>query len=325
MKLVALVYEDKINLDKFSKSDKIDDKNFNMIAGEIPIYINNKNAICHEIIIEDTIKLRDYLKQRKLGEEDIDYIAQEAAYNMMPNASNKDKEKAKEAYLDSMKRRQLKAFIFSIRDSSDKSTNIIVLSASIKNSILDHLWVKENMTNNLLVKLGVSINDLLLWLYWRSATDPHLSTILIKNITKDETGDRSSTARSQTEVGGDEILDSSDLKYRVGTGFPLKSMAFKLKEEDLGANIEIGIFEEDRTECALTISGFYPNKTLADQLESTQDPKKQKEIYSKALGLNMIYRLVQEYHSDYDRWQSEKPIFISRLAQESIPANQSKT
>lgn len=294
-------------------------QNITMTEGKIPINIDGRNATCNEIVIEDKIKLRDYLKQRKLGINEIDYIAEEAVDSMIPNASVYEREKAKESYLERVKIRKLKTFVFKIYPSSEKrGTTVIIASASIKDRALNYLKVKQNMIVNLLTKLGCPTNDFLLWLYWRSVSDPHLSKILIRNITRDETDDRSYSARSQTERGGDNVMDSPDLKYRIGKGFPLKSMTFKLKEEEIGASLEIGIYQEDTNDPVFTIFGFYPTKFLNDRIQLTGDSERQREIYSKALAIDVIYKLIHEYKQDNERWQDEKPKFISKLADESF-------
>ena len=301
------------------KLDSLDTQNIIITEGKIPISIDGRDARSYEIIVVDKINLRDYLRQRKLGDNEIDFIAEEAVDSMMPDASGDEREKAKERYLERVKTKELKAFIFKVNLSSEgHGTTIIMTSGSSRDKTLGHLKIKSNMISNLLIKFGVQTNDFLLWLYWRSLNNLKLPKIFIKNITRDETDDKSYNARSQTERGGDNVMDSLDLKYRIGKGFPLKSMTFKLKEEEIGASLEIGIYQEDANETVFTVSGFYPYKRINEMIQATSDPEKQKEIYNKALAIDIIYRMIAEYKQDNQMWQEEKTKFISKLADESF-------
>ena len=94
-------------------------------------------------------------------------------------------------------------------------------------------------------------------------------------------------------------------------------MTFKLKEEKTGARLEIGIYKEDKNEPTLSISGLGINKYLNEKIKQEDDPTESREIYSKALAIDILYRMIAEYNNDKKKWQDEKSNFISRLSDES--------
>lgn len=284
---------------------------------EVPITINKIKADGYNIKIEEKIKFIDFMKQRKFGDKEIDELAEDAVDSMLPNSSPEDKERAKKNYLERTKIKELDAMVFSFSSNDeDKYTNIVLGSNRLMKRILGYLQIKENMSINLISSLGIPIEDFLLWLYWRSLTKEEMSGLVIRNIIKDGTGD-TLEGRTQTEKGGNNVIDSFDLRYRVGIGLPLKSMVLIMNEVNIGAKLDIGIFMEDNDGPFTTISEFNPYKSLRESLETTKDYDINSEIYKKGLAIDIIYRLIAEYKNDSKSWSTEKPKFIKTQAKEA--------
>lgn len=292
--------------------------NVDLIDGKIPITIKDINAKSSKVTIQETMKYKDFLKLKKFSDEEIEDMAKTAVETMLPEASTEKQEEAKNKYFNKIVKIKHEAFILQLSNNSEISPKNIIISHEKKMpKILKLLNMKENLTTTLINKMGIPIEDFLLWIYWRSLNNPKLPEILIKNIAKDITKDGLSPNRSQQEKGGNNVRNSKDLKYRIGSGYPLTSLEIKLKEEQFGINMILGITLEDGNNVFINMSSFNPNKDFQEQLNSYSDSDVQKEIYQISLSIDLLYRFIAECKKDLVTWNSIKAQFISDMERES--------
>jgi hypothetical protein len=181
------------------------------------------------------------------------------------------------------------------------------------------------MTTNFLLSKKIQIDDFLLWIYWLRTNNRSFSDMTLINVSKDSTVDLQYPSRLQNESGGSNVTDSYDLMFRIGNGYRLNKLSVVVRDEIVGAKLEIGISLENKGEVFITPSGFYASKShdnkqsksLYDQLNSTSDLETTTEIYKNAIAINILDRLIDEYIKDYDNWQNEKPNFIAALEEEA--------
>jgi hypothetical protein len=317
VKYAVLVYEGNIDLEKVKK------ENIEIMKSELPIPVNGLTGTGYSINIHERIKLFDYLREKKMGEIDIDELAESTVDYMLPNASKQEKEKAKENYFNIIKTKKMEAYIISLPATPEHSDpNIIITSNKSVFTVLNYLNIKQNMTFNLFSQIKINIDDFLLWVCWKAKKSKPFRGILIRNIVKDETEDSAYAARTQTEKGGNGVLSSSDFQYRIGRGFPLRSLVFSIIEQDIGAKLEIGIFMEDLDGPLMTVSNFNAYKDLRDKLTTTNNYDVSLDIHKKSLAIDAIYKLVDEYGNDSKTWQSEKQSFILEQQEEAEKTRQ---
>ena len=245
----VLIYEGKVELEGLNR------ESIEVIKSGVLILIDGRNNTSSLVEIEEKIKLFDFLKRKNLTENDIYDLAEYTVNKLIPNASEQEKENAKNNYLEDVKKLKLKGFVFRLEKDSEKADHTIIISG--KNhvaKVLDYLGIKQNMTVNIFPKLGIHVEDFLLWICWVTNTSRTFPGITVRNISEDRTIDRSYTLRSQKEGGGRQILDSLDFKYRVGTGYPLNGLKFFIDETNVNAHLEIGIFSEDTNYPMMTVS-----------------------------------------------------------------------
>ncbi len=308
----VLIYEGKVELEGLNR------ESIEVIKSGVLILIDGRNNTSSLVEIEEKIKLFDFLKRKNLTENDIYDLAEYTVNKLIPNASEQEKENAKNNYLEDVKKLKLKGFVFRLEKDSEKADHTIIISG--KNhvaKVLDYLGIKQNMTVNIFPKLGIHVEDFLLWICWVTNTSRTFPGITVRNISEDRTIDRSYTSRSQKEGGGRQILDSLDFKYRVGTGYPLNGLKFFIDETNVNAHLEIGIFSEDTNYPMMTVSNFRANTngTLYQLINATSNANH--EIIKINLAIDIIHRLVNEYKNDKQNWSVSKQSFIDSQLQDA--------
>lgn len=273
---------------------------------EIPMLIEDKSSKASMLDIEEKIPLFDYLRKKKFSDDDIYELAEYTVNKLIPNASKNEKENAKKLYLEDTRTLKTKSFVIQWGGST-----IIVCKKDQTATILKYLNVKQNMVINVFQTLGIPHEDFLLWICWVHSNSRTFPGIKIRRIIEDRTKDRDSNARSQKESGSRQILDSFDFNYRIGTGYPLNGLKFDVEDIDLGAHLEIGLFNEAEQGPMVTISALYVLKgTLKQMIDSL--PNANQEIIKINLAIKLIYGLAKEY-KNATTWKTSKPTFINSL------------
>jgi hypothetical protein len=290
----------------------------NLVTGNIVVQtngenipINGKNSICRKVEIEESISIFDFLLSKKLKEDDIYEIALSTVNKLMPKASEKEKNEAKELYLKDNMKFKSKSFVLQL----DKFA-LIICKKGTTDSIINYLGIKQNLTTNLLMNLGIPQNDFLLWICWVTDNSTKFKDIEIRNISEDRTVDKSQRVRSQKESGGQNVLDSLDFKYRIGSGYPINGLKFEIEETNLGAYVDIGLFIEDMNKPFITVSRLTILKrgTLNPQIISA--PNVDKELLKINIAIALIYKLANEYTQD-KKWPTQKQNYVNSLIQEA--------
>ena len=320
MKYEVLIYPKEIDTEKLNKKNIVANK------CEVPINMNDEPIIPYKVRILEKIKFIDYLKNKKFSDGDIEDLADYTINKIIPKATQKEKEDAKKSYLEDERTIKLETFIIPYKQSKSQSDpTIIITNKNIVSKVLELLGIKQNLTTNFLLSKKIQIDDFLLWIYWLRTNNRSFQNITLINVSKDSTVDLQYPSRFQNEIGGNNVTDSYDLKYRIGNGYRLNKLSVVVRDEIVGAKLEIGISLENKGEVFITPSGFYASKShdnkqsksLYDQLNSTSDLETTTEIYKNAIAINILDRLIDEYIKDYDNWQNEKPNFIAALEEEA--------
>lgn len=305
MKYEVLKYEGKIEFDKLNNEKMVVSKS------EVPVSIDGKNSISRKVEIEESITLFDFFIRKKLTPDDINELAEYTVNRLIPDASKEKKDEAKELYLNDKRKSELKSFVFQL----DEFAIIICKKDEVAN-VLAYLGIKQNMTTNLFMNLGIPIDDFLLWVCWATYNHNTFLDLKLRRIVEDRTEDRSLKARSQKELGGKQISDSFDFKYRIGGGYPLNGLKFEVEEINLGMHMEIGIYMDDKTRPMITTSKFRPlqSGTLHQQVNSNS--KFDEQILRMNIAVDLLYKLIREYKNDTN-WAAEKSKFINSQMQEA--------
>lgn len=295
-------FEGKFDLDKLQGKEMVVSKS------EIPIIINEESSKASRINIEEKISMFEFLRRKKLSEDEIMELAEYTVNNLIPNASKAEKENAKKNYLENVRKLEIKSFVFQL----DKSA-IIVCRNNQTDIILKYLNVKQNMVTNIFAAVGIPYEDFLLWICWVNSNSRIFPGITIRKITEDRTKDREYAARSQKELGGQQVMDSFDFNFRVGGGFPLNGLKFIVEDTNFGTHLEMGIFREDKHDPMVTISNFTVLNGRLKQLVNSS-PNADTEIIKMNLAMSLLYGLAKEYKND-PTWKTSKPAFITSLMQ----------
>lgn len=320
MKYAVLIYQQEI------EPQKLDNENVQVYKSTIPSYFKGQQVFPYKIKVQEFMTIADILRMWKVSEDQIEEFIDYTINQFMPNATSESKEEARKNYLNAKKLLEFEGFVVPYESSkSEGDPNIIMARSGVLHDLLRSLGIKENLTINFLTSQNVLLDDFLLWIYWSRVNSRKFPNLEINRIVKDSTRDMKYDARGQIEKGGDNVLDSLDLKFRVGKGYPLTGLSFVAIETYFGAKVEIGISIEDKNGPFITVSDFYPYKSkhdervgsLRDQLDSASDPNTAGEIYKNTLAVDIIWRLMEEYKKDYNIWQSEKPKFIEAQAKEA--------
>ncbi len=313
MKYEVLIYPKEIDIEKLNKENIVVNK------CEVTLNMNDEPIIPYRLRILEKIKFIDYLKKKKFSDDDIEDMANYTVNKLIPKATQKEKDEAKSSYLEDKRTLKLETFIIPYKPPQAQSDpTIIIIKKDIVSEVLGFLGIKQNMTTNFLLSKNIQIDDFLLWIYWLRTNNRSFSDMTLINVSKDSTVDLQYPSRLQNESGGNNVTDSYDLMFRIGNGYRLNKLSFFIRDETIGAKLEIGISLGDQSEVFITTSGLYPSrslynkqsKSLYDQLNSTSDPETTREIYKNALAINILDRLIDEYGNDYNNWQTEKPKFI---------------
>jgi hypothetical protein len=305
MKYEVLKYEGKIEFEKLKNEKMVVSKS------EVPVSIDGKNSIGSKVEIEESITLFDFFVRKKFTPDDIYELAEYTVNRLIPDASNEKKKEAKDRYLNDKRKSELKSFVFQL----DKFAIIICKKDKIAN-VLAYLGIKQNMTTNLFLNLGAPIDDLLLWVCWATNNHNTFLDLKLRRISEDRTEDRSLKARSQKELGGNQISDSFDFKYRIGGGYPLNGLKFEVEETNLGTHLEIGIFVEDKGTPMITVSSFVYLRSGIVNKQIQSNPNLDKEILKMNIAVDVIYKLVGEYKNDIN-WATERVKFVNSQLQEA--------
>ena len=305
MKYEVLKYEGKIEFDKLNNEKMV------VSESEVPVSIDGKNSISRKVEIEESITLFDFFIRKKLTPDDINELAEYTVNRLIPDASKEKKDEAKELYLNDKRKSELKSFVFQL----DEFAIIISKKDEVAN-VLAYLGIKQNMTTNLFLNLGAPIDDLLLWVCWATNNHNTFLDLKLRRISEDRTEDRSLKARSQKELGGNQISDSFDFKYRIGGGYPLNGLKFEVEETNLGTHLEIGIFVEDKGTPMITVSSFVYLRSGIVNKQIQSNPNLDKEILKMNIAVDVIYKLVGEYKNDIN-WATERVKFVNSQLQEA--------
>jgi hypothetical protein len=305
MKYEVLKYEGKIEFEKLKNEKMVVSKS------EVPVSIDGKNSIGSKVEIEESITLFDFFVRKKFTPDDIYELADYTISRLIPDASNEEKQEAKDRYLKDKRKSELKSFVFQL----DEFAIIISKKDEVAN-FLAYLGIKQNMTTNLFLNLGAPIDDLLLWVCWATNNHNTFLDLKLRRISEDRTEDRSLKARSQKELGGNQISDSFDFKYRIGGGYPLNGLKFEVEETNLGTHLEIGIFVEDKGTPMITVSSFVYLRSGIVNKQIQSNPNIDKEILKMNIAVDVIYKLVGEYKNDTN-WATERVKFVNSQLQEA--------
>ena len=90
-------FEEKLDL------EKLKEKGIAVSKSEILIPIDGQKSSANFIDIEENITFRDYLRRKKLSDDDIDELAEYTINKLIPNASSAEKETAIKSYLEDIR------------------------------------------------------------------------------------------------------------------------------------------------------------------------------------------------------------------------------